>query len=104
MAVRWLEKGYIHTGGVACGTPEVRLLNMSKSLNIQILKSVFKSTVIPLDRKTFLLERILGEQKNDIADNARFYLNATLPDAKWKEITWNEMIDEKSKLPLSKRK
>ena len=34
MAVRWLEKGYIHTGGIACGTPEVRLLNSTKALEI----------------------------------------------------------------------
>ena len=32
MGVRWLEKGYIHSGGVACGTPEVRLYNSTKDL------------------------------------------------------------------------
>lgn len=43
MAVRWLEKGYIHTGGIACGTPELLLLNSTKALNIQFLKAIFKS-------------------------------------------------------------
>ena len=105
MAVRWLEKGYIHTGGIACGTPEVKLLNSTKALEIQVLKAVFKvpSMIVTPERKQFLLERILGEQHNDIAEKTRYYLNASLPDAAMKEIAWKDMTSKDSKLPLKKR-
>ena len=59
--------------------------------------------IVPPERKQFLLERILGEQHNDIAENARYYLNASLPDAAMKEIAWAEMTNKESKLPLKKR-
>ena len=54
MAVRWLEKGYVYTGGDQCGKPEFRLLNSTKGMNIQFLKAIYASKVVPLETKLLL--------------------------------------------------
>ena len=59
--------------------------------------------IIPLDKKQFLLDRILGVQKDDISDTLRYQLNASLPDPAMKELAWKEITTKDTKLPIKKR-
>jgi hypothetical protein len=59
--------------------------------------------IVTLDKKQFLLDRILGVQKDDISETLRYQLNASLPDLAMKEIAWNDITSKDTKLPMKKR-
>jgi len=51
-----------------------------------------------------MTQEILGEDKSDIAKGVRLYCQAATNDAKTKEKTWNELINEKSQYSDKERR
>lgn len=50
--------------------------------------------------KKSLLEKVLGDDKSDVADHLRLTCEALGPDPKVKEKVWNELIDPNSKMSV----
>ena len=48
------------------------------------------------DEKNELLNKIIGDDKSDLAKNVKIQCETSIPDAAVKEKAWNEIINPKS--------
>jgi hypothetical protein len=93
LAHQWLTGGFIFTQAA----PEIHLIDLSVKHKYSILKKIFEDPdYMPEPQKLELLEVIIGDNKSDIAKNARFACLAILPKAEVKERVWKELTDPNS--------
>ena len=68
-----------------------------------ILKKIFEEPSISSEVKFELLEKVLGDDKSDIAQNTRETCNALIPTAESKEAVWLAITDVNSTDSIYKR-
>jgi hypothetical protein len=57
---------------------------------------MFKSPHLTTEEKNQILEKIVGEDKSDLAKRVRIQCETSIPDAAVKEKAWLEIINPKS--------
>jgi hypothetical protein len=65
---------------------------------------LFKIKGIKREDKYKLLEKVVGDKKDDESVGLRIYCKAALPDPKEKEEAWKELMNIKSKLTADEKK
>lgn len=76
---------------------------LSKNNKFSIVQSAYAKESIELKVKEELLEKVLGDDKSDIANNLRLTCKTLLPDAKSKEEAWAEISDHSNTLSSYER-
>lgn len=95
IAREWLDRGAILK---ADGT---ELFKLSKKHKLSIVKVVFEEPSFENEEeKQELLEKVIGDDKSDIAVNARLTCRAYKATAENKEAVWKEITDPSSELSL----
>ena len=74
-----------------------KIYELQKKHKFTILTHVFRQPDLPLDAKMTMLNETMGDDKTDLAVNARAKCMAALPDAESKAQTWAELTDAQSK-------
>ena len=64
---------------------------------------MFRSSEFTLDQKNDLLQKVLGNDVSDLAQNLKLTCMASLPDPATKEQVWLELIDTNSSFSLYQR-
>ena len=83
------------------GNTEIKKLTASHQRSI--IKRLFKSSVLTLERKNELLEQVLKDDNSDLAKNARHSCEASINTPENKERVWKELLDPNSKLSSKER-
>ena len=65
---------------------------------------MFRSSEFTLDQKNDLLQKVLGNDVSDLAQNLKLTCMASLPDPATKEQVWLELIDTNSSFSLYQRR
>ena len=99
MALKWVENGQIQDKD-----EKKDLFELKQSHNMSIVKVINKSTHVSETCKMELLDKVLGEDKSDLAKQCRMTCEASRNHLGVKKATWNELVDPKSKLSLYERR
>lgn len=81
----------------APGDKEKKLFNLTQGHKHSIMYKLFRSKDHEESNKMEILDKVLGDDKSDLAKNARLCCMAALPDPKKKEEIWASLIDPNSK-------
>ena len=92
LAQQWLDTGIIF----ADPATKTKLFELGKTHKFSILKKIFEEPSLPLDLKHQLLEKTLGDDKSDLAQNARETCLALIPTAESKAALWASITDVNS--------
>ena len=88
----WAKAGWITSTG-----SDNKIYELQKKHKFTILTHVFRHPEVALDAKMSMLNETMGDDKTDLAVNARAKCMAALPDAESKAKTWAELTDGQSK-------
>lgn len=76
LALSWVDKEYVHTAD----KPDDKIQDL-KAANLQsICKNLFKSQYMTTDAKNALLEKVLKDDKSDIAKSVRLQCEVSIAD------------------------
>jgi len=89
-ALGWLQAGKI------CNSEGVTVVELNAGHKRGILRKVFEDPSIPREKKMAMMEEVMGDEKSDLAENARLTCMACLPDAEGKAETWAAITDPNS--------
>lgn len=92
LARSWIDKKKIHT----IGEPDKAIYDLAQNNMFSICKVLFKSPHMTNEEKFAMLEKVLGDDKSDLAKRTRIQCETSIPDAAVKEKAWNEIINPKS--------
>lgn len=92
-----------HETGVISNEQGEELFKLSAKHKQSIVKIVFADISYPVEFKNELINKTLGDDKSDIAENLRAACDALLPDADSKRKTWEIITDVESKESIYKR-
>lgn len=102
----WLERGYVYLPG----KPEDRITDLNKRQARELLKGlcpVRDTSVLTQEQKMSLVDKVLGTDKTDLAEEARVYCQAALPDEQAKKDAWalilNQQQPDQGQPKLSKK-
>jgi hypothetical protein len=90
MGKRWLDQGRLD---LQKSKVEFKLNTHQKHL---LLMALYSSPKVELADKTRLLEKVLANDKSDIAERTRLVCYAALPDPIVKEEVWNQIVQANS--------
>lgn len=88
--IEWMDQSEITVDGKS-------LYKLAKKHNYSILSRMFKSKSFSVEQKNAKLEKVIGDDKTDVAENTRAKCYAGLPDAEVKAKVWAEITDPHSK-------
>lgn len=86
----WLERGYIYLPG----KPEERIVALNKRQGRELLKGLCPVRVLTPERKMSLMEKVLGSDKTDLAEETRVYCHAAMPDQEAKKAAWSLILNQ----------
>lgn len=95
-ALEWLESGAIKDGDKV-------VFELQTKHKQQILKRYFQETGVAKQLKMDLMEKVIGSDKSDLAENTRLTCLAGLPDKESKAENWKAITDVNSEESLYKR-
>jgi hypothetical protein len=72
------------------------VVELKDSHKRSILRKVFEDPEISTETKMALMEEVIGDDKSDLAENARITCMACLPDVEGKATTWASITDPNS--------
>jgi len=99
LSLSWVDKKYIHTAA----EPGKKIHDLQANNLRSICKTVFKSPHLTNEEKMQLLEKVIGDDKSDIAKNVRIQCEASIPDPAVKEQVWKEITDPNSEISIKER-
>ena len=99
LAEQWLETGTIFRDAAT----KAEVFKLGKKHQYSILKKLFEEPTVEHATKLALLEKVLGEDKSDIAQNTRDTCMALLPSAEGKAQVWAAITDVTSTESIYKR-
>ena len=93
----WLLSGFIHSKE----DKKTKLFELGKKSSRDLLQSLCYSEFITIGEKQQYLDKVLGKDHSDVAQELRLGCFAAIPDAKLKEEVWKEFTNPNSKLSLT---
>jgi len=99
LAQQWLKSGFIHTPK----EPTKSLNELLPNDKRMILKTLCRSTKISTDTKKELMEKVLKDDKSDIARRTRLTCEAASATLENKEKYWKILIDENTEYSIYDR-
>ena len=96
LAQSWVDTGFIHTSADANSS----LNELTPADKRKILKTLCKSTQITTETKQALIEKVLGDDKSDVAKKTRLGCEASFATKENKDKLWAIFIDEKTELSI----
>lgn len=99
LAQSWVEKEYIHSAE----KPDDKIYDLKSSHLQSICKNLFKSTHMTTEQKNVLLEKVLKDDKSDIAKSVRLYCEVAVNDPAVKAQAWKDIVDPNSSFSMKEK-
>lgn len=99
LAQSWIDSGFIHTST----DTNTSLNELTPADKRKILKTLCQSTQIATETKQAVIEKVLGDDKSDVAKKTRLGCEACFATKENKDKLWETFIDEKTELSIQDR-